>query len=392
MSVRKEKDKRGGRTIVVDQKWPDGKRYRRQMPNQKVAERVDARITAATLTGTWRELREELEYGIKPVPTIAQYSEHYLETYCRIHNKLSSYNRKRNSFKQMNRHIGRLRLTEMNPRFRNELMLARIEDGVKGATVNRDLQTLHHLFEFACDEGTLKFNPMRRTRKIKEIREERPRVTEEQYEAIIVHLAFPVDHIVRFVWETGCRPSEALALKHENVDAERQFAVLNCRKAGDNALIALTSRALRAVETMPRFPGCPFVFWNPKTGTRYRQINLTFDRARRKAGLGWVQLKDFRRALGIYLAESGEPMHVVQRQLGHSTIRTTEAHYAHYSPEFAVNRARPVLEDRRRQNGGDGPQAEAPESRTSNSKSQVVDFATFRKRGSGGGGRIRTAE
>ncbi len=103
MSVRYETDKPGRRILVVDQTWPDGKRYRRQMPNKKVAEQVDARITAAKLTGTWKELREEIEYGIKPIPTIAQYAERYLETYCRVHNKPNSCKRKKQSFKRMNR-------------------------------------------------------------------------------------------------------------------------------------------------------------------------------------------------------------------------------------------------------------------------------------------------
>ncbi len=130
--------------------------------------------------------------------------------------------------------------------------------------------------------------------------------------------------LVVFIYETGCRPSEAMRLKWEHVDLDAQVAIFNLSKAGDNALVALTSRAVETMQEVPRLGQYPYVFWNPKTGTRYRQINQTFNRARRKAGLDWLQPKDFRRAVAITIAESGQPLHVAQAQLGHSSIRTTE--------------------------------------------------------------------
>jgi len=115
-----------------------------------------------------------------------------------------------------------------------------------------------------------------------------------------------------------------MRLKWEHVDLDAQVAIFNLSKAGDNALVALTSRAVETMQEVPRLGRYPYVFWNPKTGTRYRQINQTFNRARRKAGLDWLQPKDFRRAVAITIAESGQPLHVAQAQLGHSSIRTTE--------------------------------------------------------------------
>ncbi|MFQ5930621.1 MAG: tyrosine-type recombinase/integrase, partial [Acidobacteriota bacterium] len=173
-------------------------------------------------------------------------------------------------------------------------------------------------------------------------------------------LPIPVKQMVLFIYETGCRPSEAMAIKREHVELEKKIAILNFRKAGDNALVALTSRAVEAIRATPELPGCPYVFWNRKTGTRYQRINETFNRAREKAGLPWVQLKDFRRAVAIAIAESGAPLHVAKTQLGHSTIRTTENAYAHYSPEYAVNVAREVLENRGRKTGGQDPDRTPP--------------------------------
>ena len=280
----------------------------------------------------------------------------------------------------------------------------RRKQGVANATVNRELDVFRHLFEFAVEEGSLTVSRVVRIKRLKEFRGERPRVPETVYRKILRALSecFPVDQIVTFIWETGCRPSEALALGWDQVDLENQTAVLNLRKAGDNALIGLTSRAVEAIRSVPQCPGCPYVFWNPKTRDRYQRINETFRRASKRAGHPTIQLKDFRREAGIVIAESGQPLHVAQTQLGHSSVKTTEKYYAHFSPEFAIGRAREVLEHRGqhpdphgrqdgRQTGGSHQGESTTRKIASNGASNVVDFQGFRK-AVGGGERIRTAE
>ncbi len=79
MSVRKETNRRGKSQIVCDRKWPDGKRFRRVMPNSATAKQVDARILAAIATGSWRELRQELECGTHSRMTVASSSGHYIK-------------------------------------------------------------------------------------------------------------------------------------------------------------------------------------------------------------------------------------------------------------------------------------------------------------------------
>jgi hypothetical protein len=58
-------------------RWPDGKTFRRFFPNPTVAKKVSARIEAAVVDGTWRELRMELA-GRRPDPiTIRQFARAY---------------------------------------------------------------------------------------------------------------------------------------------------------------------------------------------------------------------------------------------------------------------------------------------------------------------------
>ena len=128
--------------------------------NRKAAEQLDARITVAIANGTWPEVRLELEG--KPERAVSQFGEHYLEVYCKVHNK--GWKRKRDSLKAIRRHLGRMRLRSVDRKHVHTFIAKRMNEGVKPATINRDLSTFRHMLEFAVEEGTLKENPIFRTR------------------------------------------------------------------------------------------------------------------------------------------------------------------------------------------------------------------------------------
>jgi integrase len=44
-------------------------------------------------------------------------------------------------------------------------------------------------------------------------------------------------------------------------------------------------------------------------------------------------------------------MHVILAMLGHSSVKTTEDYYAHFSPYYAARRALQVLERRKEKDG-----------------------------------------
>ncbi len=67
---------------------------------------------------------------------------------------------------------------------------------------------------------------------------------------------------------------------------------------------------------MPLLPGCPYVFWHPKSQTRWHNVRKVFNKAREDANLDWLIIKDLRRHYGIVLSENGAEMHVIQAMLG----------------------------------------------------------------------------
>src|SRR5436309_288563 len=89
MPVKEWLDRRGNMKTFVSKQWPDTTRFRRVMPNRTVARKTEARIEESIAMGTWRKLRVEMKRGKSGVwdPTVKEFSEVYLEEYCRIHNR-----------------------------------------------------------------------------------------------------------------------------------------------------------------------------------------------------------------------------------------------------------------------------------------------------------------
>ncbi len=140
-------------------------------------------------------------------------------------------------------------------------------------------------------------------------------------------------------------------MHHQIRRQERIVVFTDNTKSGKFRFVPLTKQCLDHIDAYPGLPGCPYVFWNPNTKGRYKNLYKYWYAARKEAGMPWFQIKDFRRHFGITLSEGGAEMHVIQAMLGHSSVATTEKYYAHFSPDFAAKRALTVLEGGRTKGG-----------------------------------------
>ena len=347
MSVRKEKDKLGKEHIVCDRRWPDGTRFRRVMPNRRLARQVNDRIAGAIAEGKWRSLKQELERGTSKQETVKEFADRYFNEYCKVQNRCPE--RKTTSLNAINENMGSLPLASVEPKQVYAFIRWRAKRGVSNATVNRDLAALQHMMNYACTIGILEINRIARVKKLKEIREERPRPTDEQIDHLLGCMDLRIRPIIGFTRETGCRLEEGLSVKHTQIrERERLVVFSGNTKSGKPRFVPLTDEAIQWIEEMPQLPGCPYVFWHPKSKTRWYNIRKVYNKARKEAGLDWIQIKDLRRHFGIVLSENGAEMHVIQAMLGHSSVKTTEEHYAHFSPHYAAQRAFQVLQGRKK--------------------------------------------
>jgi len=118
---------------------------------------------------------------------------------------------------------------------------------------------------------------------------------------------------VRFAYYTGARAGEIRRLKKESIFSKH--LVVN-GKSGKR-IIKLNSQARDILNQMEEL-------WN------YRRdfVSHKFKKEVRRLGIKDARFHDLRRTFGYNLIKQGRPIYEVSKLLGHSSVTTTERHYA----------------------------------------------------------------
>ena len=147
----------------------------------------------------------------------------------------------------------------------------------------------------------------------------------------------PQADIIRLLLLTGCRRSEIVNLRWQEVRDDR--LELADSKTGPRT-VPLNSQARAILDRQPR-DGSSFVFPSPRDPTRPRCSTLAlWDRVRRQAGIEDVRLHDLRHTHASHAVMNGVPLPVISRLLGHSNVQMTMryAHLADRDLEAAAER------------------------------------------------------
>jgi len=151
----------------------------------------------------------------------------------------------------------------------------------------------------------------------------------QQVETIAKHCKRPEDALlVRFLFDTGCRISEALALRVADIHMDERWVELPALKRKD----LTTKRVSITTDMVDKLrPFCR----NKKNGHRLFSISrqLAYIRiklAAREAGIEGVHPHLLRDSLATYWASKGGDLTKLQRQLGHKRLSTTTDRYIKY--------------------------------------------------------------
>ena len=104
----------------------------------------------------------------------------------------------------------------------------------------------------------------------------------------------------------------------------------------------LSDAAMEAIDSVPPLPGCPYVFYNPATGTRWHSVRKPWEKARAEAKHPELKPKNLRTAMGTKLGEAGLELDWICRVLG-NTRAVADKYYTKVAPESASKRALKVL-------------------------------------------------
>lgn len=205
-----------------------------------------------------------------------------------------------------------------------------VAEGTSEKTVNRRLSTLSKMMTWAHQREWLAKKPH-----IPKFTEKPGRLrwqTQEEEAAMIRLLEVggrqDLAQLVAVLADTGCRRSELLELRWDDVDGT--WIRLWETKGGTSRSIPLTKRAQEIIEARRQCEGAgPFATVNP------RDLEHHWNKARKAMGL--EDDKGFtphclRHGCASRLVQAGVPLLAVKELLGHQKIETTLI-YAHLAPK-----------------------------------------------------------
>jgi integrase len=275
------------------------------------------------------ELRHRIEDGrheIKPKGerrTFAEMTEEYLVKKA----DKRSLGRDRESFKKLGPFFGTSFLHAIT---RNDVERYKIErrEKVSGATVNRELALLRHLFNIAIDEGYTRENPARRVKMFKEQKCKRRSFVYSEYELqALVNAAAPhLRAILAVAIGTGLRKGDLLGLRWNQVDFEHNVITLFMQKTEEAIEIPMLPMVRDVLLRLREAAGqAPYVFIDGG-GKKIIDIRTAFAGAIDRAGLGarGYTFHDIRRTFATMLFNRGVHLTKIQRLLGHTSVLTTE--------------------------------------------------------------------
>ena len=226
--------------------------------------------------------------------------------------------------------LGELKVAEVE---RKHILAFQYELREKPTVANRALDMLIKMFNLA-EAWELRppgKNPCRFVRRYQvQPQHERFLTSEELHRLGCALDAAPAERLasrhgaaaIRLLVLTGCRRNEILGLRWEGRGLRGGRASPARYEDRCPGRAADAGGGGRCWRDLPRVPGNPWVIPGKKRGTHQRNINDSWDRIRRRAGLAGVRLHDLRHSFASRALAMGESLSMIAKLLGHTQVQT----------------------------------------------------------------------
>ena len=294
-----------------------------------------ARKDAAVIIDRIKRGEDPVPAPTEPELTVAGLAERYARAHIAVNCKANSARTYRGL---LDKHI----LPELG-----DLTVSAVERGHVAAlhyrlrdtprTANQVVKVLSKMFSLAeawglAPAGT---NPCRSVRKYR-VREHERFLTGEEFQRLgrVLNAAEADGSVyphaiaaIRLLLLTGCRRSEIISLRWDDVDWTAGELRLRDAKTGPR-MVLMTPAVAGVLEAIPRIPDNPYAIAGMKPGAPLSNINQHWARLRARAGLEDVRIHDLRHSYASRALALGESLTMIGKLLGHVKVGTT-ARYAH---------------------------------------------------------------
>lgn len=166
-------------------------------------------------------------------------------------------------------------------------------------------------------------------------------LTVAEFDSFLQYVSGDYKSFFTFLFYTGCRRGEALALTFEDVDFQSRTIRINksfskvenkpvsTKTKSSIRTIPVSSKAFQAVEEMYSKYHKGYIFGGKKP-LGFSSIERHKNRALDKAGLPRIRVHDLRHSFITMMINKGADIATVSRYVGHSSIKQTLDTYTHY--------------------------------------------------------------
>lgn len=307
----------------------EGKQIRRSLETEdkKLAERISRKILGQVAEGKWFERLPGEDKTFREM--MEKFETEYFS-------KFRSFNACKSHSKGLVNFFGNYTLSEISPSLINDFRLKRRTEGVKPATIHRQLDIMKRAFNLAirewewCDK-----NPVTRI-SLEKLNNKRDRwLTFQEEENLLQTCPIWLRELVLFGLNTGMRLSEILSLSWKGVDLSRKTVTVFKSKNTERRTIPLNESALELLKTKGKVRSIKTdLVFHTKTHNAIDKCNVgrASRIALRRAGIQDFRFHDLRHTFATRMVQAGKDLYKVQVLLGHKTPIMTQR-YAHHYPE-----------------------------------------------------------
>lgn len=190
-------------------------------------------------------------------------------------------------------------------------------------TINRELTTLKHFFNFLLERGYVDKNPVVGVKKLPEKPRPIKLLTDEELDRFFkwTRKNDPLIYdLCVIAFNTGLRKSDIIKIRGEDIDSDKRTLAVNVSKLkGAELYLPLNDPAYEVLSRRKK-PG--YVFESPEA-EHLMDFYKRFRRTREAVGLNDFQFREFRHNCATRLLELGVDINTVKELLGHADITTT---------------------------------------------------------------------
>ncbi len=200
-------------------------------------------------------------------------------------------------------------------------------------TRNIQLRRLKAMFNWAVATDRIPFSPIARVKHEKGKPKRETEVSHDGEAAVLKRVDSLMRAFILVAVDGAMRRNETRLIEwsHLNLAERTVFLPAANTKSGRARTVTLTPRAMKAIQALPRYPDCPYLFASRHTKLPYDESTLwrRWRTAADDAGLepapgdGSVRFHDLRATGATRLSRLGAKVPAIQKILDHRSITTT---------------------------------------------------------------------